>query len=173
MLIYLQLIETEEDRSKFETLYQEYRALMYNTAYRMLEHEQDAEDAVHHAFLKIAENITKVGEAMSGETKSYVMTILENRAIDILRQRNKHPELALDEIESSIVVDYDGDDTLARCILQLPALQREMIWLKYRHGYSTREVAKVLGITPAYASKIDQRAKNKLRELYAQEVAQV
>ena len=173
MLIYLQMIETEEDRSKFEKLYDEYKGLMYTTAYRMLEHEQDAEDAVHHAFLKIAENITKVGEAVSGETKSYVMTILENRAIDVLRQRDKHPEVALDEVESSIVVDYDGDDTLARCILQLPALQREMIWLKYRHGYSTREAAKLLGTTPTYASKVDQRAKNKLGELYAQEVAQV
>lgn len=172
MLIYLQMIETEEDRSKFEKLYDEYKGLMYTTAYRMLGHEQDAEDAVHHAFLKIAENITKVGEAVSGETKSYVMTILENRAIDVLRQRDKHPELALDEVES-IIVDYDGDDTLARCILQLPALQREMIWLKYRHGYSTREAAKLLGITPAYASKVDQRAKNKLGELYAQEAARV
>ena len=101
MLIYLQMIETEEDRSKFEKLYDEYKGLMYTTAYRMLEHEQDAEDAVHHAFLKIAENITKVGEAVSGETKSYVMTILENRAIDVLRQRDRHPELALDEVESS------------------------------------------------------------------------
>ena len=166
MFLYLQLIETEEDRSKFEKLYLEYRALMYNTAYKMLGHEQDAEDAVHHAFLKIAENITKVGEAISAETKSYVMTILENRAIDVLRQRSRHPEVPLDEVESNIVVDYNGDDTLARCILQLPALQREIIWLKYRHGYSTREAAKVLGITPTYASKIDQRAKSKLRDLY-------
>jgi len=150
MLIYLQLIETEEDRSKFEKLYQTYKGLMYSTAYQILEHEQDAEDAVHHAFLKIAENITKVGEAVSGETKSYVMTILERRAIDVLRWRDNHPELALDEVESHIVVDYDGDDTLARCILQLPALQREMIWLKYRHGYSTREAARLLGITPVY-----------------------
>jgi len=173
MLIYLQMIETEEDRSKFEKIYQTYKGLMYTTAYRILEHEQDAEDAVHHAFLKIAENITKVGEAVSGETKSYVMTILENRAIDVQRQRDKHPELPLDEVESSIVVDYDGDDALARCILQLPALQREMVWLKYRHGYSTREAAKLLGVTPVYASKIDQRAKNKLRKLYQQEVARV
>ena len=54
MLIYLQVIETEEDKSKFEDIYREYRGLMYYIAYRRLHHEQDAEDAVHHAFMKIA-----------------------------------------------------------------------------------------------------------------------
>lgn len=29
MLIYLQTIETEEDKSKFEDIYREYRGLMY------------------------------------------------------------------------------------------------------------------------------------------------
>ena len=46
MLIYLQTIETEEDKSKFEDIYREYRGLMYYVAYKRLHHEQDAEDAV-------------------------------------------------------------------------------------------------------------------------------
>lgn len=29
MLIYLQVIETEEDKNKFEDIYQKYRGLMY------------------------------------------------------------------------------------------------------------------------------------------------
>lgn len=32
MLIYLQTIETEEDKSKFEDIYREYRGLMYYVA---------------------------------------------------------------------------------------------------------------------------------------------
>ena len=173
MWIYLQLIDSEEDRSKFEKLYDEYKGLMYSTAYKMLEHEQDAEDAVQYAFLKIAENITKVAEAVSPETKKYVMTILENRSIDIMRQRDRHPEEELDEERCGFTVDYDGDDALVRCILKLPASQREMIWLKYHLGYSTREAAQILGISHANASKIDQRAKKKLEELYAEEVVRV
>ena len=41
-----------------------------------------------------------------------------------------------------------------------------MIILKYYHGYSTKEVAEILGISDTNASKIDQRAKKKLEELY-------
>lgn len=37
----------------------QYRGLMYHVAYEILHNEQDAEDAVHHAFVKIAENIKK------------------------------------------------------------------------------------------------------------------
>ena len=51
MLIYLQIIETDEDKSKFEQIYETYRGLMFHTAFKVLTHEQDAEDAVHHAFV--------------------------------------------------------------------------------------------------------------------------
>ena len=54
MLIYLQVIEPEEDKNKFEDIYQKYRGLMYYVAYKRLHHEQDTEDAVHHAFMKIS-----------------------------------------------------------------------------------------------------------------------
>lgn len=54
MIVYLQMIETDEDKSKFEEIYQEYRNLMYYVSYKRMQHEQDAEDVVHHVFVKIA-----------------------------------------------------------------------------------------------------------------------
>lgn len=83
MLIYLQTIETEEDKNKFEDIYREYRGLMYYVAYKRLHHEQDAEDVVHHAFVKIAENI-KIIDPVSPKTKQLVVTIVDNRVTDML-----------------------------------------------------------------------------------------
>ena len=60
MFIYLQMIESAEDQSKFEDIYTAYCKLMFCVALKYLKHEQDAEDAVHHAFVKIAENIKNV-----------------------------------------------------------------------------------------------------------------
>ena len=54
MIVYLQMIETNEDKSKFEEIYQEYRNLMYYVAYKRMLHELDAEDVVHHGYLIIA-----------------------------------------------------------------------------------------------------------------------
>ena len=51
------MIESPEDKMKFERLYHKYRDLMYNIAYSFLKDEHDAEDAVHQAFVSIIENL--------------------------------------------------------------------------------------------------------------------
>ena len=55
MLIYLQLIDNPRDKATFEDLYYRYRGLMFHTANKILRNRDDAEDAVHQAFLSIAE----------------------------------------------------------------------------------------------------------------------
>lgn len=47
MIVYLSMIDSPEDQSKFELLYTEYRNVMYHVAFKILQNEQDAEDAVH------------------------------------------------------------------------------------------------------------------------------
>ena len=56
MLIYLQMLESPEEKSILEQIYLEYRGLMYHVAYEILHNEQDAEDAVHITALDMAEN---------------------------------------------------------------------------------------------------------------------
>lgn len=172
MLVYLQLIETAEDRSKFETVYLNYKDAMYHIAYKILNHPEDAEDAVHQAFVKVAENITKISEPVCPKTSRYIVIITETTAIDMLRRKTRHPVLGLDEVKG-IQVECDGDDVLAPHILQLPDKQRKVLWLKYYHGYTSHEIAKILNITYASVIKIDQRAKQKLREIYAKEGARI
>ncbi len=89
MLMYLMMIDDPNDRSKFEQIYTQYRKLMYYVAFKILNQEQDAEDAVHTAFLKIAEKIETIEEAVSPRTQSYVCTIAENKAIDLYRLNKK------------------------------------------------------------------------------------
>lgn len=86
MLIYLQMLESPEEKSILEQIYLEYRGLMYHVAYEILHNEQDAEDAVHHAFVKIAENIKKITDPVCPKTHSYVVTIVEHQAIDQYRR---------------------------------------------------------------------------------------
>ena len=46
MLLYLQMLETPEEKSLFEQIYLEYRGLMYHVAYEILHNDQDAEDDI-------------------------------------------------------------------------------------------------------------------------------
>ena len=54
---------------------------------------------------------------------------------------------------------------MTKCILKLPARYREMILLRYHHGYTVREIAQMQGLSLSAAIKLDQRAKNKLKKL--------
>lgn len=68
-----------------------------------------------------------------------------------------------------IEVAYDGENALAACILKLPARYREMILLRYHHGYSVREIAEILGLSLPTAIKLNQRAKKKLEDFCRKE----
>lgn len=169
MIFYLQMIETPEDRTKFEILYSSYKDWMGTIAFDVLHNKDDAEDAVHNAFVKIAENIRKIDDPLSKKTRAYIATITETKAIDIYRKKRRHPEVPLPEDELGIQFDYYNCGDLARCIAQLPSRQRAVLTLKYRHGYSNREIAKILKISEINAVKLDQRAKAKLKELCMKE----
>lgn len=165
MLIYLQMIESNEDKSKFEQIYHQYYRLMFHVARKFLQREQDAEDAVHHAFVKVAENITKISEPVCPKTKAYVVIIVENTCINILRRQQRRSQVPLTEEAVGTSVSYDGDDGLVKSIMQLPPKQRQVILLKYHQGYNLREIAKMLDMTYAAAVKTEQRAKAKLKTL--------
>lgn len=164
MVIYLQMIDDPRDRSKFEQLYTRYKDLMYYTANRILRNEQDAEDAVHNAFLAIVGNIPKIPAVDSPKTRAYVVTIAENKAIDLYRKKQRHPTETLTEAEG-LSVEYDGDDALSQCMAKLPARYREILLLRYDHDYTVKEVAHMMGLSLSAAYKLEQRAKRHLESL--------
>ena len=71
MIIYLQMIESDEDKSKFEQLYIMYKGLMFHVAMKILKNEFDAEDAVHQAFLSLIENLKKISDVKCPKTSLY------------------------------------------------------------------------------------------------------
>ena len=165
MFIYIQMLDTPEEKSKFETIYIQNRELLFRIAYDILHHRQDAEDAVHQAFVKLAENMKKIGEPEDPATRGYIVTIVENKAIDIYRRKQSSNHLEYVDEMMGVQVPYSGDDALAECILMLPQRQQLVIIMKYSYGYNLHEIARMLRITYPNAQKLDQRAKTKLREL--------
>ena len=168
MLIYLQVIDTAEERSKFEAIYHAYRNLMFHVAYQKLGHEQDAEDVVHHVFMKIAENIKKI-EPVCPKTRQLVVIMVEHRVTDLFRARGRHPEAEYCDALHDSPAEAAGEESLLMdCIMKLPEQQRMVVWLKYHYGYTLREIANMLDLSLPAAQKLDQRAKKKLEELYTQ-----
>jgi RNA polymerase sigma-70 factor (ECF subfamily) len=169
MLAYMSLMDSADDKSKFERVYQSYKGLMFYTANRILNNPQDAEDAVHTAFVKIAENISKIQEAVCPKTKVFVVTIVENTAIDLYRKKKRLNIIDFPEGLPEAPVDLDGGTMLAACMARLPVRYRQVLLLKYSYGFSNKELAKLLGVTEANAIKLGQRAKEKFQEICEEE----
>ena len=164
MLIYLQMIETPEGKTKFRRLYEAYKGLMFYVAKGILQQDQDAEDAVHEAFIKIARNMVKISDPVCPKTRAYVVQVVESVAIDLLRQRNRRLRGEVSKDYPGIVAEYHGENRVTQCILELPPHDREVLLLRYDQGYSLRETAQLLGISEAAARKREQRAKARLEE---------
>lgn len=169
MMIYLSMIDSPEGQTKFTNLYMTYRDQMYRVADSILHNHHDAEDAVHQAFLSIAENIDIVDLSISQRARSYVITIVENKAIDLYRTKQRHPAEEFDDNLIGIHIDYTGSNVIAECMSRLPPRYRELLILKYVHCYTFKETASIMGITEVNAKKLALRAKEKLAALCKEE----
>ena len=169
MMIYLAMIDSPEGKSKFTKLYEDYRGLMYHVAENVLHNHHDAEDAVHQAFVTIAEHIEIVDMTVESRVRSYVVTIAESKAIDLFRKNQKWSCEELDESAVGLPIKYEGTNDAARCLASLPARYREVLILKYVHGYSFRETARLMNTTEVNAKKLALRAKGKLETMCREE----
>ena len=171
MLIYLAAISSDEDKSKFELIYRQYRNLMYYAANQILHNSSDAEDVVHQAFLKIIEILDTISEIRSHKTRSLIVTITERKAIDLYRSKSRAAVLPLDETYiGSVAANEIEHMAESDAIAALPARYREVLLLRYDNGFSYSEIAKALDMTEAAVRKTVQRAKEALqRTLQTQE----
>lgn len=170
MLVYLQAIGDPQEKDRFVLLYETYRDMMFRVANRILHNDQDAEDAVHDAFVVLAEQMQKFSFLERHKTKALLVTIVENKAIDRYRQKARRAEAPLTEEIHGVQPPPEAEaSALAQCVLRLPGRYREFLRLKYQLGYSTREIAALMELSWPAARKLEQRTKEKLRELCEEE----
>lgn len=165
--IFLALIDTEEQKSKFILLYEQYRKLMFYVANEVLHDTHLAEDAVQEAFFRIAKNFSKIGEVSCPQTKSFVVIITRNVALTMISKESKERSTVEEaSLVSDVVTDTTFDDVayneLIDAILELPEKYRDVLYLHHVYGYSYNEVANLLGVSSDATKKRAQRAKAKL-----------
>lgn len=173
MLIYLALIEIEEDKRKFERVYLSYRQTMFYTAKRILKNDHTAEDAVHQAFLRVINHLDKINENDCHKTRAFLVVITEHIAIDIYRKQKRENMLSFDELEIYIADDslpeYEVPDKVSSVIEKLPINYSTILRLKFAQGYNNSEIAQILDITEDSVRQRISRAKRKLGQLLQEE----
>lgn len=158
MIVYLQMLETAEDRAAFEQLYLTYRSLMYRIAYGILRNQQDAEDAVHQAFLSMIGGFKKINKIECPKTKAFCVIVVERKSLDLLRIRKRDID-SCDVERHGVEIPLPGDNGLTDALARLSARYREVLLLRYYFGYATREIADMLQMSLSATNKLLWRAK--------------
>ena len=161
-----------ESNGKFEYLYEKYKRLLWHKAFDILKDHNLAEDATSEAFIRIYKNLHKVKDPDSGQTVSFVVTIVKNIAITQYHQEKKSFATDLNEYEKADDFDLEefiaSKDAAARVMDQLDKLSEELksvFLLKYAHDLSHKEIGKLLGITENNVTVRLHRAKAKLMQM--------
>ena len=174
LALYLAALDTDEEKSEFEKLYLEHRQNMYRVAFEVLNNVQDAEDAVHKSFLKIADNFSRVRKIPCQEIKAYLVIVVRNTAIDIYNKNKLAAENSAVFIDDNVTVSVDyfeniDYDELVKNISLLPQIYKDAVFLHYVQGFSTKEMAKILNISADNVWKRLERARKLLRKMLEKE----
>ena len=160
---------SSDHNSKFETLYTQYRQVMYYTAYNVLLDAHAAEDVVHQAFIRVIKNLDKINLSECHKTKAYLVIITEHIAIDLHRKRLRENHVSYEASqflfadEPSVISGFSGELNTAFHKMQIE--YASVLILKYHYGYSIKEIAKMLNLTEANTRQRLSRAKKQLAKI--------
>ena len=159
MLAIFNLLEDKAERNLAEAIYKKHKKAMYGVAYSILKNSADAEDAVMDAVYKIINNISKFDSEASEKTRSLVMIIVRNVALNKYNYNKSHIAVSFDEeAESELYREESPEEyflsaeaygELLAKIRALEPIYRDVILLKYLYDYGNFEIAKMLGISEA------------------------
>lgn len=172
--LYLAMIDTPEEKSKFEELYKEYKSTMFNFAMGILKDRYMAEDAVHNAFLKLINNLDKINKIKCNETRNFLVILVRNCSIDIYNQNKKN--VPIDELDVPDALDLPEmiESRLERkrvfeIISNMDDKYSDILMMKLFYDCSNEEISQLLNITPEHVSVRFFRAKEKLKKLIMEE----
>ena len=90
MLFLFLSFRTENEKDKFEFLYNRYKRLLLSKAYAVLSDYELAQDAVSEAFIRVYKNLRKLDDLESGKTAAYLVMITRNAALTLLNKQKKY-----------------------------------------------------------------------------------
>lgn len=176
--IYLRLLDTEEEQTRFRQLYEKYRNLMFYVAKGILKDDYLTEDAVHEAFIRIAKNFSKIGEISCPQTKNFAVIIVRNVALTMLEKERQNTHEEYDDGLHSVSIDPASDsdpdtsvlkaseyEALLNAVTELPDMYRDTLYLRYFNDFNMSEIASALGISKEAAKKRSQRAVKMLADI--------
>ena len=164
--------QTDTD-AVFEQLFRDYRQPILNYIYRFIGDEALAEELTQNAFVKAYAALPRL--PAEANRRAWLYRIATNTCYDHLRRRRLLQWLPLETRDGAELAHTGPEgltsrqDEVQRALLQLPASLRAVLVLYSVHEYSTAEISQMLGISQGAVKTRLCRAREKFRQVYAEE----
>jgi RNA polymerase sigma-70 factor, ECF subfamily len=144
-----------KDPEAFEVLFDRHGGAAYSLAYRIVGDRAAAEEVTQEAFISVWRSGARF-DATRGSVRSWLLSVVRNRAIDFLRSKaGKAPKLDFDDdsaLEQRPAAERTEEEALRRetavevrgALGKLPGEQSKVIELAYFGGFSHSEIAEML-----------------------------
>lgn len=167
---FLSVLESDRDRRIFREMYEKYHTKMEKIAIYILKNQEDAEDAMQNAFMRVIKHFEKAVSIPCEELQFWLISIVKNEALMILRKRRKVSSLddSID-IPSDIIENVHCYSDLVGLFSKLPEIYRAVLEMKILIGYSDKEIAEYLGISETAVSTRASRGRDILRTIAEKE----
>ena len=152
---------------------EEHEALVWRTAYRLLDHEADAADCFQRTFISALE---VAGRQIVRSWPALLRRLATARALEQLRsrirQRGRHTALP-DDVQGSGLAPIEAAQAgelaarLRDALAEIEPRQAEVFCLACIDGLSYREVGEALGISANHVGVLLNRARTSLQQLLA------
>lgn len=150
------ILVQRKDMRALEVLYDRHAGAAYSLALRIVGEQHAAEDATQDAFLSVWRSKSSF-DAGRGSVRSWLLGIVRNRAIDLLRRTtvararlDLDDEAAMDAQPAAEETDEEAirrerSSRVRQALRGLPDEQSQVIWLAYFGGFTHSEIAEMLG----------------------------
>lgn len=163
----------EGNWAAYTNIYNSHFSLLSNYGRKFTSDIELIEDAVHDLFTKLWASKSKLGEPVS--VKNYLYKAFRNTLFVKMQSLSRfdnldddysfHYEVGYDAVITDKENRHELQNRMQQMIKQLPARQREIVFLRFYEGMSYEEIADVMAISVNSSYKLLYKAINKLQEL--------
>ena len=107
MLLLISGLGDENTKLEFGQIYEKNYRTMYYVALKILKSKEEAEDAVHGAFVKLAEKYDTYRHLTSQEMTSLCVIIVKNKCLDMLRVSKSGLQSDLEKVDYALHGEKD------------------------------------------------------------------
>ncbi len=148
-----------------EEIMDTYGNMLFRLCLITLGNASDAEDAVQDTFIKYLQKSPEFADRE--HEKAWLIKVATNKCRDILRFKNRHPVVNIDEINE--FTKDSSDSGILEALMTLPDKFRIVLVLYYVEEYSIREISRVIEKTESAVKMRLQKGRRLLSEAYRKE----